>query len=176
MLSGLPYSPLDAELVNARLQCKQLLKKLNTEIYTSGRENSQLLKQLLPFSAKDALIEPPFLCEYGFNIKAGKRLFVNVNCVFLDAAEISIGNNVLIGHNEQLYTSTHPTNALDRKVSAIAKPIHIASDVWIGGNAVVLPGVSIGEGSVVAAASVVTKDVPAHVMVAGNPAKIIKQL
>lgn len=176
MLASLPYKPVDAALQAERLACKLLLKELNTQIYTSGKENSILLKTLLPNASKDLLLEPPFFCDYGYNIFCGKRVFINVNCTFLDAAKITIGDNVLFGPNVQVYTATHPVNAEERKHHALAKPIEIGSNCWIGGSSLLLPGLKIGDNVIVAAGSVVTKDVESNTMVGGNPARILKTL
>lgn len=176
MLAGELYNPMDSTLVQERMHCKSLLKQLNVEIYTSGKENSQLIKHLLPNANKDLLLEPPFYCEYGYNISCGKRVFINVNCVFLDAAKITIGNYVMFGPGVQLYTSTHPLEAELRQKKSVAKPIVIGDHSWLGGNCIVLPGIQIGAHAVVAAGAVVTRDVPPFAVVAGNPAKVIKQL
>ncbi|WP_052343776.1 DapH/DapD/GlmU-related protein [Bacillus massiliigorillae] len=121
-------------------------------------------------------IEHNFHCDLGYNIHVGDNFYAGYNCTILDMAEVKIGNNCMIGPNVGLYTAGHSIEPKDRNKSGYAIPIHIGNDVWIGGSSVVLAGVSIGDNSVVAAGSVVTKDVPANTVVAGNPAKVIKSI
>ncbi len=126
---------------------------------------------------KDFWLQPPFYCDYGYNIKVGDKVFFNFNCVVLDVAEVIIGSRTLFGPNVQIYTATHPMNYKERASGLeFAKPIAIGEDVWIGGSAVICPGVSIGDRSVIGAGSVVTKDIPVDVFAAGNPSKVIRNL
>ncbi|WNC72338.1 sugar O-acetyltransferase [Thalassotalea psychrophila] len=173
MLSGKQYNPLDRELSAEREQCKIILKQFNDSVPTDAKQRRNLLKSLFKKKAQ-IWIEPPFYCDYGSNIELGKQVFFNFNCVVLDAAKVTIGDNVFIGPAVQIYTSTHPKDAsLRRKFFESAKEVKIGADVWIGGGAIILPGVTVGDRSIIGAGSVVTKDIPADVSVAGNPAKII---
>jgi len=162
------YDAFDPELVEARAQARTLLARYNAV------GDRQALKQLFAQLADDAIVEAPFHCDYGFNISVGRRFYANVNCVFLDCAAIEIGDHVLFGPGVHLYTATHPVDASDRREGLeLAKPIVVGDDAWLGGGAVVLPGVAIGARTVVGAGSVVTQDVPADQKVAGNPARPI---
>jgi maltose O-acetyltransferase len=176
MLSGLPYQPLDPELSAERNACKDALSRLHQILPSFAKERSLLLKQILPNAAKDIRIESNFQCDYGYNIYCGKRVYFNVNCVVLDVCKIEIGDHVLFGPNVHIYTATHPIDAEARRKQSIGKPVRIGSDCWIGGNAIILPGVTIGNGTIVAAGAIVTKNLPENVMAAGSPARIIKKL
>jgi maltose O-acetyltransferase len=124
--------------------------------------------------ADDAIIEAPFHCDYGFNISVGAHFYANLNCLFLDCAPIEIGDQVLLGPGVHLYTATHPLSSAERRKGLeLAKPITVGDDAWLGGGAIVLPGLTIGDRAVVGAGSVVTRDVPAGERVAGNPARPI---
>ena len=127
--------------------------------------------------ANDAWIQPPFFCDYGYNIALGSKVFFNFNCVVLDVMRVEIGNNVLFGPSVQIYTATHPLNAAERRTwRELAKPVTIGSDVWVGGGAIICPGVTIGDRSVIGAGSVVTRAIPADVFAAGNPCRVIRSL
>jgi len=122
-------------------------------------------------------IQPRFHCDYGYNIRLGRNCFINYNCVFLDCAPIEIGDDLQMGPAVQLYTATHPFDRAKRVAGwESATPIRIGSGVWIGGGAIVLPGVTIGDGCVVGAASVVTRDLPPRSLAFGNPARIVRSL
>jgi maltose O-acetyltransferase len=165
MSAGELYDALDPELVAARARTRKLLGHFNAE------PDRSMLEELLGSVGSDVVIEPPFHCDYGFNISLGDRFYANVGCVFLDCAPISIGNGVLLGPAVQLYAATHPLDAETRRSGLeYALPISIGDDVWIGGGALVLPGVTVGDRAVIGAGSVVTKDVPADTVVVGNPA------
>jgi maltose O-acetyltransferase len=176
MIGGEPYRSNDKELSIDRQFAKKILHKLNVTEYVMSGNARVLLRNLLPNAAKSIYIEPPFHCDYGYNIYLGEQVYFNVNCVVLDAVKVTIGNNVFIGPGVHMYTATHPTNALERRTHQMAKPITIGNDCWIGGNTVICPGVTIGSGSTIGAGSVVTKDVPANSLAVGNPARVIKKL
>ncbi len=176
MLAGELYDPMDAELVQARRKARLLCKKLNDSNDDEEELRLEVLKEL--FGDIDGLwMQPPFYCDYGNNIKVGKKVFFNFNCVVLDVAEVTIGDEVMFAPNVQVYTATHPVDWKERASGLeLAKPITIGSNVWIGGGVVVCPGVSIGDRTVIGAGSVVTKDIPADVVAAGNPCKVIRSL
>lgn len=175
MLQGESYDPLDRELVAARRQARTLIDSYNRS--TTARERKQILGQLLGRAAKRLWIEAPFQCDYGAHIRFGNNVFLNFNCVILDAAPVTVGDHVFMGPGVQIYTATHPLNAAERRSGhESAKPVSIGNDVWIGGGAIILPGVSIGTASVIGAGSVVTRSIPAGVLAAGNPCKVIRTL
>lgn len=137
----------------------------------------EILRSLLGRLGDNPVFDGPFLCDYGFNIEIGNSFYTNVNLVILDAAKVRIGNNVFIAPNVGLYTSGHPLDAERRnKGLEFAYPITIGDNVWIGAGAQVLPGVTIGSGSVIAAGAVITRDVPEAVVMAGNPARVLRQI
>jgi maltose O-acetyltransferase len=175
MLAGELYNPLDKELSIERNKTRLLFKELNDTNDSEGKKRKQILKQLIPSSSGKVWIEPPFYCDYGSNITIGKKVFLNFNCVILDVVPVTIGSRTMIGPNVQIYTATHPMNHKERAAGLESgKPIHIGEDVWVGGSAVICPGVRIGDRSVVGAGSVVTKDIPSDVFAAGNPCKVIR--
>lgn len=177
MLAGELYDPLDAQLTAERLNARLLIKELNDSREDQAVLRGELLKQLLPAAGDQLWLQPPFYCDYGYNIYAGDSVFFNFNCVVLDVAPVTIGSRTLFGPNVQLYTATHPINHEERASGLeYAKPIHIGEDVWIGGSAVICPGVTIGDRSVIGAGSVVTRDIPADVFAAGNPCRVIRPL
>jgi maltose O-acetyltransferase len=164
------YDPFAPELVAARTRAKQLLRRYNAT--TEEDDRDALLRELFAEVGNGAWVEPPFFCDYGSNIAVGDRFYSNAGCTILDCARVTIGDNALLGPNVQLYAATHPVDAsLRREGLEYAEPITIGEDVWIGGAAVVLPGVAIGDRAVVGAGSVVTRDVAPDVVVAGNPAR-----
>ncbi|UCF27562.1 MAG: sugar O-acetyltransferase [Chloroflexota bacterium] len=177
MLAGELYSALDAELSSARRQARNLIKELNDSHDDEQERRTNIISQLFGSAGKGIWIEPPFYCDYGSNITLGDYVFFNFNCVILDPAPVAIGNNVLFGPNVQIYTATHPISYLERRSGLeSANAIEIGSDVWIGGSAVISPGVTIGSQSVIGAGSVVTKDIPAGVFAAGNPCRVIREI
>jgi maltose O-acetyltransferase len=177
MLAGELYNAADAELVVERRRAQILLARYNATGPDDPEARSTLLRELLGAGGDGADIQPRFSCDYGYNIRLGKRAFINYNCVFLDCAPIEIGDDLQMAPSVQLYAATHP---LDRATRAAgleyARPIRIGDGVWIGGGAIVLPGVTIGDGVVVGAGSVVTHDLPPGSVAAGNPARIIRSL
>ena len=176
MLSGENYSAIDKELVQDRIKAKKLLHKINVTEYWVNKSTRKLIAELLPNSKNVVHIEPPFHCDYGYNIECGENVFFNVNCVVLDSMKVTIGSNVLFGPGVHIYTASHPLNKLERQNTEIAKPVNIGDDCWIGGQVVICPGITIGSGSVIGAGSVVTKDIPENCLAVGNPAKVIRKL
>lgn len=174
MLTGELYDAMDTELVADRQRTRALLKQLNATLDVDGPDRAALLKALFGADT-DVAIQPPFYCDYGDNIKLGRGVFVNFNCVILDVARVTIGDRVLMGPNVQIYAATHPLQASVRRQGLEAgKPVNIGDDVWIGGGAIICPGVTIGARSVIGAGSVVTRDIPADVFAAGNPSRVIR--
>ena len=176
MLAGELYDPLEPQLCRERDRCRDLCLLLNATRENQKEERQRLLAELFG-KETDAWIQPPFFCDYGTNIVLGTKVFFNFNCVVLDCAKVTIGNNVLFAPSVQIYTATHPISAAERrKWLESAKPITIGSDVWVGGGAIICPGVTIGDRSVIGAGSVVTRDIPSDVIAAGNPARVIREL
>ncbi|MFL5747158.1 MAG: sugar O-acetyltransferase [Niastella sp.] len=177
MLAGELYNPLDEQLSAERLTARLLLAALNETREDETAERTSLLRELLPNAGEGLWLQPPFYCDYGYNIKLGEKVFFNFNCVVLDVTLVTIGSRTLFGPNVQVYTATHPMNYKERAAGLeYAKPITVGEDVWIGGSVVICPGVNIGDRSVIGAGSVVTKDIPADVFAAGNPCKVIRSL
>ena len=176
MLDGEIYYANDKILIAERTFAKKLLHKLNVTEYLMNGNARQILRQLLPNTHKKIYIEPPFHCDYGYNIYSGENVYFNVNCVILDTMKVEIGNNVFFGPGVQIYTATHPLDAIERRTVEFSKPVSIGNDCWIGGNAVICPGVKIGNGCVIGAGAIVTKDIPNNSLAVGNPAKVIRKL
>jgi maltose O-acetyltransferase len=177
MLAGELYDALDPQLTEERINTRLLIKELNDSREDQVEERNQILKKLIPNAGEGLWLQPPFYCDYGYNIKVGDRVFFNFNCVVLDVTQVTIGSRTLFGPNVQVYTATHPINYQERATGLeYAKPITIGEDVWIGGSVVICPGVTIGDRSVIGAGSVVTKDIPADVFAAGNPCKVIRPI
>lgn len=173
--NGMAYMS-DKSVMEQQKKARELTQKLNTMDRSDFEGLQSVVKKLLGKS-ENAWINPPFYCDYGFNIEVGKNLFINYNCTILDVAKVKIGNNVLIGPNVSIYTAGHPIHADTRKTGyEYGAPITIGDNVWIGGNSIILPDVTVGSNSVIAAGSVVTKDVPEWTVVAGNPARVIKKI
>lgn len=176
MLAGELYDPADPELRADRIACRELCHQLNHGSPADESERRNILSALFGKQI-DVWVEPPFHCDYGRNIRLGSKVFFNFDCVVLDVAEVRIGDNVLIGPAVQIYTAMHPLNADERRRGLeYARPVVIGSDVWIGGGAIICPGITIGDKAVIGAGSVVTRDVPGGVVVAGNPARVIRKM
>ncbi|WP_018604409.1 sugar O-acetyltransferase [Uliginosibacterium gangwonense] len=177
MLAGEAYSAIDPELMAARQRARRLCHELNAADADDQMRRKHIIRELFGAVSDRVFIQTPFHCDYGNNIYAGDLVFFNFNCVILDCAEVRIGNNVFIGPAVQIYTAEHPLDAAERATGkSSARPVEIGSDVWIGGGAIICPGIKIGNRSVIGAGSVVTHDVPEDVVVAGNPARVIRQL
>lgn len=177
MLAGELYDPLDADLVAGRRRARLLALRLNQSSDDEKELRRELLQELFGSSGENLWLEPPFYCDYGSNIHVGDNVFFNFNCVVLDVAEVTIGSGTMFGPAVQIYTATHPIEAHERmKGLEAGKPIAIGKEVWVGGGAIILPGVTIGDRSVIGAGAVVTRDIPADVFAAGNPCRVVKEL
>ncbi len=175
MLAGLPYLAFGDELMRERQYAKEVLFAYNNLPPDRIAERDQLLSGLFAATGPSFFIEPPFRCDYGYNIRIGDHFYANYNCVILDCAPVVIGSNVMFAPNVSLFTAGHPIHAEPRNAGyEYAFPIHVGNNVWIGGNTVVNPGVSIGDNTVIGAGSVVTKDIPANVVAVGNPCRVIR--
>ncbi|CAO3610667.1 unnamed protein product [Cunninghamella blakesleeana] len=177
MLQGLNYDSMDEELVRLRTDVREKIYEFNITRPSETEKRQTLLKSMIGTFSEGCYIDPTFRCDYGFNIHLEKNVYMNFDCVLLDVCEIHIGENTLLGPGVQLYTATHPLDPIERRSGLESgKPIQIGKDCWIGGKAIICPGIKIGNGVTVAAGAVVTKDVPDNVLVAGVPAKIIKKI
>lgn len=167
----------DPEVLKQRYAVKDLCIQLNTTLYAQKEKREELLKKILPNTGKNLELLEPFFVDYGFNCFIKDNVFINHNAYFMDGASITIGSNCFIGPNCGLYTNEHPLLFEERnKGLERARPIVIEDNVWIGSNVTVLAGVTIGEGSVIGANSLVNKDIPSHVIAAGNPCRIIRKI
>ena len=177
MCSGALYDAGDSELAQGRARAKALVHRYNqtTDEQVSLRE--ELLGELLGGMGEDVWIVPPFRCDYGFNISLGSRFYANYDCIILDVCPVTIGERVLLGPRVGIYTAAHPLDAAVRATGVeYGAPVTIGDDVWVGGNAVICPGVTIGAGSVIGAVSVVTRDIPPGVVAAGNPCRVLRPI
>jgi maltose O-acetyltransferase len=177
MLAGELYRASDFELVAERQRARRLTRLYNSTTEQELERRSQILQELFGAAGATIEIEPPFYCDYGSNIYAGDGFYMNFGCVILDCAPVHIGEKVLCGPAVQICTATHPTDPEVRLSGLeLAAPVQIGNNVWIGGGAIICPGVTIGDGSTIGAGSVVVKDIPAGVVAAGNPCRIIRQV
>jgi maltose O-acetyltransferase len=176
MLAGELYNPMDADLVRGRERARDLCQSLNGTREAQQEERRRILLELFATGGDSVWMQPPFFCDYGTNIELGERVFFNFNCVVLDVCRIRIGSFTLFGPAVQIYTPMHPLNAELRRREEFGKPIDIGSDVWVGGGALILPGVRIGSRAVIGAGSVVTRDIPDGVFAAGNPCRVIREI
>ena len=188
MLAGEFYDPRDPELLAMARRTRGLVARYNATASTNAADRRALLEQVLGAMAEEVWIEPPFFCEYGAHVSIGARTFINVNAVFLDAAPITIGADVLVGPGVQLLTARHPLRAADRIIAdrslapgavpyrTDAAPVTIGRGSWLGAGTIVLPGVTIGEEVTIGAGSVVTRDVPAGVLAFGQPCRVARTL
>ncbi|MPZ47418.1 MAG: sugar O-acetyltransferase [Betaproteobacteria bacterium] len=176
MLDGELYDPFDPQLVAARVRARDLCQALNASRESQPDERRRILEQLFGKGGDSVWMQPPFYCDYGANIELGERVFFNFNCVVLDVCRVRIGDFTLFGPAVQIYTPMHPFDAALRRQQEFGKPVEIGADVWVGGGAIILPGVQIGSRAVIGAGSVVTRDVPEDVFAAGNPCRVIRAL
>ncbi len=170
MLAGELYNPYVPDLTAARTRARELARQFNSTA------DPAILRELLPHADPSVGIEPPFFCDYGSNIRLGKKVFFNFDCVILDCALVTVGDHSLFAPGVHIYTATHPMDAAQRRTGLeSARPVTIGADVWVGGGAILLPGVTIGDAAVIGAGSVVTRDVPAGAVVGGNPARPLRR-
>jgi maltose O-acetyltransferase len=171
------YRASDPELVALRRRARRLTRLFNQTTEEETERRLQLLTELFGRVGAGIEVEPPFACDYGDNIHAGDGLYLNFGCVILDCARVDIGRNVQLGPGVHVYTAHHPTDPAERATGLeLASPVRIGDNVWIGGGSIICPGVSIGDGSTVGAGSVVVRDVPAGVVAAGNPCRVLRRL
>lgn len=177
MATGAMYDDLTPELIAARRRAVLATNAYNAAYGRPQQEREALLREVVGSAGAGASLEPTFRCEFGLNIRLGERFFANFDCVMLDCAPITIGDDVLLAPKVGLYTAGHALDAAERVAGGcFARPITIGSAVWIGAGASVLPGVTIGDGAVVGAGSVVTRHVPPRTVVAGNPARVLREI
>lgn len=166
----------DEAVFAQQAQCRKKLQQLNFMDRSDFGGIAEVVKELLGKS-ENAFINPPFYCDYGFNIEVGKNLFANYNCTIIDVAKVTIGDNCMLAPNVAIYTAGHPIHPDTRRsLYEYGKPVVIGDNVWIGGNAVILPGVTIGSNCVIGAGSVVTHDIPPWTVSAGNPCRVIRSI
>jgi maltose O-acetyltransferase len=176
LLAGQLYDPLDPELVRARERARDLCHDLNATREADQEAHRRILKELFGRGGESVWMQPPFFCDYGSNVLLGERVFFNFNCVVLDVCRVVIGDDTLFGPAVQIYTATHPMNAELRRRQEFGKPVEIGSDVWVGGGAIICPGVKVGSKAVIGAGSVVTRDIAEGVFAAGNPCRVIRPI
>jgi maltose O-acetyltransferase len=176
MLAGDLYDALDPDLVADRRRARDLCAQLNAARDAEEALRRTLCEQLFGRGGDTVWMQPPFFCDYGSNIELGERVFFNFNCVVLDVCRVRIGDFTLFGPAVQILTPLHPMDAALRRKQEFGKPIDIGSDVWVGGGALIMPGVRIGARTVIGAGSVVTRDVPDGVLAAGNPCRVIRAI
>ena len=176
MLAGELYDPSDPELAAARERARDLCQALNTTREAEPETRRRILRELFSSGGDTVWMQPPFFCDYGSNIELGERVFFNFNCVVLDVCSVRIGSFTLFGPAVQIYTPMHPLNAELRRQKEYGKPVEIGADVWVGGGAIILPGVRIGSRAVIGAGSVVTRDIPDRMFAGGNPCRLVREI
>ena len=174
MLNGELYDSSDKQLVDELIKAKKLCNQYNNLCIEDIEKGNEIIKKLFSKTGNEFMIMPNFYCDYGFNIEIGEKFYSNHNLVILDANKVTFGNNVQIGPNCGFYTSGHPIDKETRRKVEFAKPIVVGNDVWIGSHALIMDGVKIGDGAIIAAGSIVTKDVAPYAIVGGIPAKTIR--
>lgn len=187
MLSGYEFESEDNEIYERSLKAQRYIKTLNALTPERPEQKLSILKQLFDYVSPTVRLQTPFFCSFGFNINIGSNTFINMNCVFLDYNNITIGEGVLIGPCVNIYTITHPVSVQKRKriapnkndislYNATASPVKIGDNVWIGGGSIILPGVVIGNNTTIGAGSIVTKSIPSDVLAVGNPCRVLRNL
>lgn len=174
MLAGMPYRPDDAELVRERGRAAIWMACYNSGLAASEAERHACLVELFAEVGESAVIRPPFYCDYGSNITLGAGVFLNFSCVILDVARVEIGALTQIGPGVQILAADHPRDPEARRAGLeLGRPVQIGANCWIGAGALILPGVSVGDDAIIGAGAVVTRDVPARAIIAGNPARML---
>ena len=176
MLAGEMYDPLDPELTAARTRARDLCQDLNATREGDADARRRILRDLFGKGGDTVWMQPPFYCDYGAHIELGERVFFNFNCTVLDVCRVRIGDYTMFGPSVQIYTPLPPMNAEQRRREEYGRPIDIGSDVWVGGGAIILAGVTIGSRAVIGAGSVVTRDIPEGVLAVGNPCRVIREI
>lgn len=177
MISGKLYKAFDKELLNERQYAKEQIFNFNSFRPNEVAKRNEVIKMLFGKTKNTFFIEPPFRCDYGYNIEIGENFYSNYNLIILDCAKVIIGDNVLIGPNVSIYTAGHPVHyEIRNQEYEYALPIHIGNNVWIGGNVIINPGITIGDNSVIGSGSVISKDIPGNVIAAGNPCKVLREI
>lgn len=177
MMAGLPYKAWMDGLEQERMQNKQRIYEYNNLRPDDAEHMKELLKQILGKTGKEFYIEPPFRCDYGYNIEVGENFYANYNAVILDVGKVTFGNNVMLAPNVAVYAAGHPVHPESRNSGyEYGMPVTVGDNVWIGGNTVINPGVTIGSNVVIGSGSVVTKDIPDNVIAAGNPCRVIREI
>jgi len=176
MLNGEFYNPMDTELVTDRMEARKLLYSFNNSKPSDGIRRKETIKQLFGKTGAKIYIEPPFRCDYGYNIEVGENFYANFDCVILDVNKVIMGDDVQLGPGVHIYTAVHPTDPEERmSKTEYGEEIEIGNNVWIGGGAIICSGVKIGSNTTIGAGSVVTKDISENVLAVGNPCKVIKK-
>jgi maltose O-acetyltransferase len=176
MVAGEFYTASDPELVDARRNARRLCRVYNATKTDELEKRGRLTRELFAEGGQTVCIEPPFFCDYGFNIRLGESVYFNYNCIVLDVCEVRIGSFTMFGPAVQVYAALHPMSAELRRRVEYGKPVEIGSEVWVGGGAIICPGVRIGSRTVIGAGSVVTRDLPEGVFAAGNPCRVIREI
>ena len=176
MVAGEAYDPFDADLVVDRRRARDLCQALNVTPEGANLERRRILGELFGAGGDTVWMQPPFFCDYGWNIELGERVFFNFNCVVLDVCAVRVGDFTMFGPGVHVYTAMHPMNAERRRREEYGTPVEIGADVWVGGGALILPGVRIGSRAVIGAGSVVTRDIPEGVLAVGNPCRIVREI
>ncbi|AJD92842.1 transferase [Jeotgalibacillus malaysiensis] len=177
MLAGEMYDPADPMLMKEREEARRKVRLFNQTTEPEGEQRVEMLKDLLGSTGNHVYMEPNIRFDYGYNTHVGENFFANFDCTILDVCEVRFGDNCMLAPGGQIYTATHPLDPAERNSGReYAKPITFGHNVWIGGNAVINPGITVGDNAVIASGAVVTKDVPANVVVGGNPARVIKEI
>lgn len=177
MISGELYNASDFELVTDRLNARRLVNLYNETLETENEKRTKLLKELLGSTGENIVMEPNIRFDYGYNTYIGENFYANFDCTILDVCKVKIGDNCMFAPSVHIYTATHPIHPVERNSGKeYGKPVTIGDNVWIGGQAVINPGITIGHNVVIASGSVVTKDIQDNVVVGGNPAKVIKEI
>ena len=176
MLAGELYDAFDPNLIAERDRARTLCREMAALPPADAEGRKQIQDRLLGAGGDSAVLEPPFYCDYGSNIRLGERVYFNFNCTVLDVCEVRIGDFTMFGPGVHIYTAMHPMEARLRREQEYGRPVTIGSDVWVGGAAIICPGVTIGSASVIGAGSVVTRDIPERVFAAGNPCRVIRKI